>query len=199
MKIVFILLLIINIVYVIGLQLYSNREGATTSTATLLNPEQIILLPAQENCLEWGNFYEEQIHYAETVTSEIVPNQLYSLEEAGSTIMYWLYIPPLLNKEAANRVINQLRNMGIVSFRVKEDSQWKNAISLGMSYDREGALKQLKEIEKKGITNAAIEERNVILKKIVIHSPTQRIKEQMQKLVEQFDDTQLVQNKCERL
>ena len=56
-----------------------------------------------------------------------------------------------------------------------------------------------KEIEKKGITNATIENRGVMLKKIVIHHPTQMVKEQMQKLVEQFDGTQLVQNKCERL
>ena len=44
-----------------------------------------------------------------------------------------------------------------------------------------------------------IEDRIVMLKKIIIYNPTHRIKEQMQKLVEQFDDTQLVQDKCERL
>ena len=78
-------------------------------------------------------------------------------------------------------------------------TKWENAISLGMFYDQQDALKQFREIEKKGITNAKIEDRSVTLKKIVIHNPTHRIKEQMQKLVEQFDDTQLAQGKCERL
>lgn len=198
MKIIFIILLIINVVYVIGGQLYPNDED--TTRASMLNPEKIVLLPIDEQkCLEWGNFYEEQAHYAETILSEIVSDQSYELEEAGNTMMYWLYIPPLPNKEAANRMINKLRNLGIVSFRVKENGEWRNAISLSMLYDKDDALKQLKEIEKKGITSAAIENRSVTLKKIVIHNPTPMIREQMQKLAEQFEETQLVQSKCERL
>ncbi len=197
MKIIFIILLIINVVYVIGRQLYPNDEN--TTRALMFNPEKIVLLPIDEKCLEWGSFYEEQAHYAETILSEMVSDQSYKLEEAGSTMMYWLYIPPLPNKEAANRVINKLRNLGIVSFRVKDNDEWKNAISLNMLYDKEDALKQLKEIEKKGITSATIENRSVTLKKIVIHNPTQMIKEQTQKLAEQFDGTQLVQSQCERL
>jgi len=197
MKIIFIFLLIMNVVYVIGGQLYPADEN--TTRASMFNPEKIVLLPIDEKCLEWGSFYEEQVHYAETILSEMVSDQSYELEEAGSTMMYWLYIPPLPNKEAANRVINKLRNLGIVSFRVKENGEWKNAISLNMLYDKDDALKQLKEIEKKGITSATIENRSVTLKKIVIHNPTQMIKEQMQKLAEQFDGTQLVQSTCERL
>lgn len=198
MKIIFIILLIINVVYVIGRQLYPNDED--TTRASMFHPEKIVLLPIDEQkCLEWGSFYEEQAHYAETILSEIVSDQSYELEEAGSTMMYWLYIPPLPNKEAANRMINKLRNLGIVSFRVKENGEWRNAISLSMLYDKDDALKQLKEIEKKGITSATIENRSVTLKKIVIHNPTPMIKERTQKLAEQFEGTQLVQSKCERL
>ncbi len=163
MKIIFILLLIINIVaYVVGMQLHSKKEN-TAQAPILLNPEKIVLLPIDENCLEWGNFDEEQILSGEAVISEIVPEQSYSLAETGDTTMYWLYIPPSPSKEAANRIINQLRNLGIVSFRVKKDGKWKNAISLSMFHDKEDALKQLKEIEKKGITNVTIEDRTVTL------------------------------------
>lgn len=88
---------------------------------------------------------------------ELFPDLFYSQEESGDTIMYWLHIPQLPNKEAANREINKLRRIiGIVSFRVKDDGKWENAISLGMFYDQKDALKQFKEIEKKGITNAKI-------------------------------------------
>lgn len=198
MKIIFIILLIINIAYQIGIRLQFTEQNET-SAPVLVSPEKIILVPVQENCLVWGNFYEEQIQYAETVLTELFPDLFYSQEESGDTIMYWLHIPRLPNKEAANREINKLRNLGIVSFRVKDDSKWENAISLGMFYDQKDALKQFREIEKKGITNARIEDRSVMLKKIIIYNPTHRIKEQMQKLVEQFDDTQLAQDKCERL
>lgn len=197
MKIIFIILLLVNIAYVIGSQLFSKEQNRIIPTQ--VNPEKIVLVSAHENCLIWDHFYEEQIQYAQTVLSELFPELLYSLEESGNTTMFWLYIPPFPNKEDANREINKLRNLGIVSFRVKDETQWKNAISLGMFYDQKDALKQLREAEKKGIANAKIEDRGVLLRKIIIHNPTQTIKEQMQKLVEQFDDTQLVQGKCERL
>ncbi|WP_295628383.1 SPOR domain-containing protein [uncultured Nitrosomonas sp.] len=197
MKIIFIILLLVNIAYVIGSQLFSEEQNGLMPTQ--VNPEKIVLVSAHENCLIWSDFYEEQIQYALTVLSELFPDLLYSLEESGSTTMFWLYISPFPNKEAANREINKLRNLGVVSFRVKDETQWKNAVSLGMFYDQKDALKQLRETEKKGVSNAKIEDRSVLLRKIIIHNPTQTIKEQMQKLVEQFDDTQLVQGKCERL
>ncbi|MBS0299110.1 MAG: SPOR domain-containing protein [Proteobacteria bacterium] len=197
MKIIFMLLLIANIAYLVGTRL--NFDQQNTVAPALVNPEKIVLVPGGENCLMWGDFYEEQIRYAGTVLSELFPDLIYNEEESGQTTMYWLYIPRYSSKEAANREINKLRNLGIVSFRVKDDNQWQNAVSLGMFYDQKDALKQLREIEKKGITNAKIEERSVMLKKIVIHNPAHTVKEQMQKLVEQFDDTKLVQDKCERL
>ena len=191
------LLLIANIVYLGATQWYSGEQNPVAPVSA--HPEKIVLVPAQENCLLWGDFYEEQIRYAETVLSDLFPGLIYDTEESGQTTMYWLHIPRYPSKEAANREINKLRNLGIVSFRVKEDTQWQNAISLGMYYDQQDALKQLREIEKKGVTNAKIENRSVMLKKIVIHNPAHMIKEQMQKLVGQFDDTKLVQGKCERL
>lgn len=197
MKIIFTLLLIVNIAYLASTQFYSGKQNLDMPVS--VHPEKIVLVPVQENCLLWGDFYEEQIRYAGTVLSDLFPGLIYDTEESDQTTMYWLYIPRYPNKEAANREINKLRNLGIVSFRVKDDMQWQNAVSLGMFYDQQDALRQLREIEKKGITNAKIEDRSVVLKKIVIHNPAHMIKEQMQKLVEQFDDTKLVQGKCERL
>lgn len=198
MKIIFIVLLTLNVAYLFGMQLYSDEKTAPDPTMSL-NPEKIVLLSIDENCLEWGSFDEEQLHDAKTTLSEVISDQLYSVEEVGRTIRYWLYIPPLANKEATNRMINKLRNLGIVSFRVKEEGKWKNAISLGMLPDKEDAFKQLKEMEKKGIADVVIEDREVMLKKIVIQNPDQMLKEQMQKVVEQFDGAQLVQSKCESI
>lgn len=197
MKIIFTLLLIVNIAYLAVDRLYFDQQNTVAPVS--VNPGKIVLVPARENCLKWGDFYEEQVRYAGTVLSELFPDLIHNEEESAQTTMYWLYIPRYPNKDAANREINKLRNLGIVSFRVKDDNQWQNAISLGMFYDQKDALKQLHEIEKKGVTNAKIEERSVMLKKIVIHNPAHTVKEQMQKLVEQFDDTKLVQSQCERL
>lgn len=200
MRIFFVVLLIVNAAYAIGWQLSSEKEHALLTAQTSIHPEKIVLLPTEENCLEWGDFDEQQLHEAETLISEIVPDQSYSLEKVGNTLKYWLYIPPLPNKEIANRTINKLRNLGIVSFRIKdEDSHQKNAISLGMFTEKNDALAQLKDIEKKGITNLVIEDRTVAMQQIVIHGATEEIKEHVLKVVEQFEGTRLIQSKCERL
>lgn len=191
------LLLMVNIAYLADTQLYSDKKKPDMSV--LVHPEKIVLVPAQENCLLWGDFYEEQVHDAETVLSGSFPDLIYNIEESGQSTMHWLHIPRYPSKEAANREINKLRNLGIVSFRIKDDTQWQNAVSLGMFNDRQDALVQLREIEKKGVTNAKIEDRSVTLKKIVIHNPAHMLKEQMQKLAGQFDNTKLTQDKCERL
>lgn len=196
MRIIFIILLIANVAFFASAQFHSDDRNENIPLP--VNPEKIILVPAHENCLMWGNFYEEQIQYATSVLAELLPDLAYSLEEAGDTTLYWLYIPPYPNKDLANREINKLRNLGIVSFRVKDGSQWENAISLGMFYDQTDAFKQLREVEKKGIGIAKIEHRTVLLKKMVIREPIPDIKDSMQKLVEQFDDTQLHFGKCER-
>ena len=75
------------------------------------------------------------------------------------------------NKEAVDRMINKMRGLNIISFRV------------GMSYNRKDVLEEL---EKKGIINVLIEDFSVTLKRIVINNPTQILKEQMQELAGQF-------------
>lgn len=163
----------------------------------MLNAEKIILLPVNNDCLEWGNFYEEQIQYADNVMKETYPELSYEWENVGNALKYWLVIPALPNKEATNRMINKLRNFGIASFRVKKtEERWKNAISLGIYDDKQQAIKQLEEIEKKGISNAVIEEYEVELKKIVIDQSNFTIKEQLQKTAEQLEGTQIISIQC---
>lgn len=83
--------------------------------------------------------------------------------------MYRLYIPSLLNKEVADRMINKLlRGLNIISSHVKENGKWKNALSLGISYNRKNALEEL---EKSGIINLLSEDLSVTLKKLLLITP----------------------------
>ncbi|HLP81696.1 MAG TPA: SPOR domain-containing protein [Nitrosomonas sp.] len=200
MRIIFVVLLIVNAIYAMSWSFYSGKENPSTSSLSQINSQKIVLIPSEENCLAWGNFDEEQLHEAEISISEIVPDQSYNLEEAGHMLKYWLYIPAFRNKDMANRMINKLRNLGIVSFRIKdENSPRKNAVSLGMFADKADAETHLNDIEKKGIPNGTIEERTVAVQKIVIHGATEEIKQQLQEVMAQFEGTRLVQIKCERL
>lgn len=195
MKTVFVILFLLNIIVFIAMPFFSEKKP--NAAPTMLNAEKIILLPVNNDCLEWGNFYEEQIQYADNVMKETYPELSYEWENVGAALKYWLVIPALPNKEATNRMINKLRNFGIASFRVKKtEERWKNAISLGIYDDKQQAIKQLEEIEKKGISNAVIEDYEVELKKIVIDQSNFTIKEQLQKTAEQLEGTQIISIQC---
>ncbi|UJP05369.1 MAG: SPOR domain-containing protein [Nitrosomonas sp.] len=196
-KIIFLILLAANLVVTATTHYRASRQSHALPMP--INAEKIQLVPSLAHCLIWGDFYQEQLQYAEKSLSEQLPNLVFSAETSGNAVMYWLYLPPFPNREAANREINKLRNIGIVSFRIKNDPQWENAISLGIFYQQADALKQIKTIESKGITQVKIEERTAPLRKIVIHQPFASNSAQLQTLAKQFDGTKLIQDKCERL
>ncbi|WP_244072096.1 SPOR domain-containing protein [Nitrosomonas sp. PY1] len=172
-------------------------EKKQLSAPISLNSEKIVLVPVNDGCLQWGNFYEEQIQYSETAMAEFYPDLSYEWESIGNAMKYLLFIPSLPNKEATNRMINKLRNFGIVSFRIKKtEERWKNTISVGVYDDKQEAQKQLEDLVKKGIANAMIEEFEVELKKMIIHQSNAIIQKQMEKVVEQFEGTQLTAIQC---
>ena len=195
MKTIFAILLLLNILLFIAAPLLSEKKPIIAPVA--LNSEKIILIPANDDCLQWGNFYEEQIQYVTNMMAEMYSGLSFEWENTGSAVKYWLVISSLPNKEATNRMINKLRNFGIASFRVKKtEERWRNAISLGIYDDKQTATKQLEELEKKGISNAVIEDYLVELKKIVIDQSNFTIKEQLQKTAEQLEGTQIISIQC---
>jgi len=197
MKTIFAILFLLNMLLFIAVPFLSEKKPVIAPVA--LNSEKIILVSANDDCLQWGNFYEEQIQYVTNMMAEMYSGLSFEWKNTGSAVKYWLIIPSLPNKEATNRMINKLRNFGIASFRVKKtEERWRNAISLGIYDDKQTATKQLEEVEKKGISNAVIEDYVVELKKIVIDQSNSATKEQLQKIAGQFEGTQVTLTLCHR-
>jgi len=195
MKIIFIFLLITNTIFAAIMQ--SNPDNQSEAiTEGLLHPGKITLLPTRVNCLEWGDFQGTEILQADAVVSELISDHTYTMEQSGSVAMHWIYIPPFENKQTADREINKLRNLGIVSFLVQDEGVWKNTISLAMLRDKSEARVRLEELKNKGVVTARIDERMVKLQKIVIREPSDRIQAQLQEQMKQFGDTRLTQKKC---
>ncbi len=64
---------------------------------------------------------------------------------------FWVIIPPLKSRKAANRKIKKIKELGIHDyFRVATGSQ-KNAISLGVFSKSSSARRRLAEMQRKGI------------------------------------------------
>lgn len=67
-----------------------------------------------------------------------------------------VYIPPLGNKEAAERKATELRNLGVANFVIASDPQLRWGISLGLFKADGAAQALLAALQKKGVRGARI-------------------------------------------
>ena len=63
---------------------------------------------------------------------------------------YWVYLPPFASKHEADDAAELLRRRGVKDIYVVTDEADRNAISLGVFSQHEGAIERLKEMRKLG-------------------------------------------------
>lgn len=198
MKLFFILLLIINLVFFVVIQSVSD-EDASMESLHVLNPEKIKLLSSHVHCIEWGGFVGTDLLQAEAAIADLELGDQLSLVVLDDVVIHWVYIPPSKTMLDAQNKIDQLKEMGVESFLVQKDSQWLNAISIAILSDAEAAKVLLLELENKGLTSATIGKRNLKQVKFVIREPTDNVSEKIKALSGQFVNSELKITKCERL
>ena len=83
---------------------------------------------------------------------------------------YWVYIPPLKSRNEAEKSARALKELGVTDYSVvQEQTQWRNAISLGIFRSDEAAKAFLASLEKKGVTGAVAEKRDNFLRQVVFY------------------------------
>lgn len=116
-------------------------------------------------CLEWGDFSGTDLKRATEVLSSMRLGGKLGQRQVEYNKGYWVYIPPLKNKAAANRRVAQIRKLGISEyFVVQEAGALRYAISLGVFKTREAAQNYLGQLNTKGLRSAKIGERASKLK-----------------------------------
>jgi len=116
-------------------------------------------------CLEWGDFSGTDLKRATGVLSSMQLGGKLGQRQVEYSKGYWVYIPPLKNKAAANRRVAQIRKLGISEyFVVQEAGALRYAISLGVFKTREAAQNYLGQLNSKGLRSAKIGERASKLK-----------------------------------
>jgi len=121
-------------------------------------------------CMEWGAFAGAAVARADAAMAELaLPASQFRrvvVEASG----YWVYIPPLKSKAAAEKSGKALKELGVTEYSVVQDqSQWRNAISLGIFRSDEAAQAFLTSLQKKGVTDAVAEKRENFLKQVVFY------------------------------
>ncbi|SDY78700.1 SPOR domain-containing protein [Nitrosomonas sp. Nm58] len=198
MKIFFFLLLLVNIVFLMIIQLESNRTNKVHITQSYL--EEIRLLPSRVACLKWGNLFGIDLQRIKNNISELELDSYLSELPAGEIIVHWVYILSPKTEREIKRQINKLQklNMPYQYIQNNEYSQWHNAISFGMLRERSLATQLIEELKSKGILNVNMRRLSLEQVKFVIREPTKEVKEKIFMLAQQFPDSKLEITECER-
>ncbi len=177
-------------------------QAAASAPATVPAP---VVLPvpvaktAVKTCMEWGEFSGTDLARAEKVLAGFKFGDDLTQRTVEYNIGYLVYIPPLANKTAINKKIQDLKSAGIEEYFVlNETRQLQNAISLGVFKTEEAARHFLDTIKKKGFRTVKMSERKRKLKFIVfvIKNVDAEVEARLLKLQKEFVNSELKQIAC---
>ena len=213
MRLFFFLLLLANIALAAYMEL---RQSNLSAAPPQLHPEQIKLIVAQTAatravqpfrstvtaaspaaCLEWGIFTGNDLQRAEAALATLNLGDKISQRVSGEVIAYWVHIPPLNSRQAAEKKISELTRLGVSKYHhIQDNSKWNNAISLEMFVHEETAKKVLAELRLKKIKSAIIGERTLNQVLLVISEPPKHITEKLVELKQAFPGSELKAAQC---
>lgn len=138
--------------------------------AQQLEPEKIRLVSRDEAaklarerlpaCAEWGPIAPGDVDRAQEALNGVLPGlkaeQVSRTESSG----WWVYVPPLPTRQAANQRVAELRRAGVTDlFIIPDDVKLRNAISLGVFRSEDAANGYLDTLRKRGVNDAVMTER----------------------------------------
>jgi hypothetical protein len=120
--------------------------------------------PAVVACLEWGTFGAAELERAQTELARLGSRRTI-VRELGLSPAWWVHVAPLRSREEAARRAQEIEAAGVKDVQVvTEGERWRNAISLGIFKTEEGASAYLARMKEAGVRNAAIAQRNDLLR-----------------------------------
>lgn len=81
-------------------------------------------------------------------------------QESPAASTYWVLIPPLLNRQAAEKRLLELKRLGLSDATLmQEEGPGRFAISLGLFSSEQAAQERLKDLVKRGVKSAQVQAR----------------------------------------
>ncbi|MBX9812998.1 MAG: SPOR domain-containing protein [Burkholderiales bacterium] len=220
MRLLFLLLVLANVVFY-AYAFVARQQGSAGSQISLLqiNPEKIRIIkatgvaasekpqsaaqakapPGLAACLEWGPFAgPDAARAAAAITRLELPQPLMQrvVADVGG---YWVYIPPLKTRAEVDRKIGELKALGVTDFfAVQDQTQWRNAISLGIFKSEEAAKNFLAGLREKGVRSAIVERRENFLKQIAyfVREPGEAMVARLVELQREFPGSEIKAVAC---
>lgn len=181
MRAAFFVLLLANVALFAWYRLGGGTEagGDAHLIAQQLNRDKIRLLaPAEVSgltrkpeapktvCLEWGALQGGEVARAAQALEPLALGAKLTQRKLEESAAFWVYIPPLANRQAAVQKTGELKRLGVEEFFIiADESKWRNAVSLGVFKTEEAAKAHLEALRGKGVKSAVSAARDSLLAK----------------------------------
>lgn len=189
-------------------------EGESGRLVKQLLPEKIKLLTPQQVaglgpakaaqlanvCLEWGGFTDAEKAAALAALEPLQLGRQMSQRRIESTSAYWVYLPALASRAAAERKVIELKAQGLKDFFIPSDGAQQNAISLGVFKTEDAANKFLEAIMDKGVKNAKSGARTQTIQQtiLVLRDPQPAQAEKLQQIKNEFAGSEIRIGPCDK-
>lgn len=150
-------------------------------------------------CLEWGYFAGPEVARADAAIARLNLPQTLVQRVVADVGGYWVYMPPQKSKADTDRKIRELKALGVTDFFVVQDqTQWRNAISLGIFKSEDSATSFLAALRDKGVRSAIVERRENFLKQIMyyVREPGAEMVSKLAELQREFPGTEIKAMAC---
>jgi hypothetical protein len=174
------------------IKLLSPREVAQ------LGPAKIAALP--DVCLEWGPFGDADRTRALADLEPLALGKLLTQRRVESSTAFWVYVPPLANKAAAETRAAVLRAAGVKDLFVVDSGRDRFAISLGNFRTEEAANAYLAELAAKNVTTARVGQRQLttVSTLLVIRDPREPVMARLREIASSYPGSEAKLGSCEK-
>lgn len=124
----------------------------------IVQPEELARLAASRRgvaCIELGPVAAAEAARAEEAVGALAGGLKVSQRRVDEAARWWVYIPPLPTRAAANQRVAELKKQGVDdSSLINDDPVWRNAISLGVFSSEDAASRRVDELKRRGVRGA---------------------------------------------
>ncbi|MDA8328792.1 MAG: SPOR domain-containing protein [Betaproteobacteria bacterium] len=134
----------------------TSNNSAIKTAVTSQAPDKTTA-PLAPACFAWGPIDAAHLVDAQTQLNQLhLGERMLSNDDSAAKGPFWVYYPPLANKQAADAELAVLKNQGIQDIAIVRNGPWQNALSMGLYGKASGAQQRLNQLKKMGL-NGQIE------------------------------------------
>lgn len=165
----------------------------------VIAPRPMVTQRAKTACLEWGTFGGTELRAAQSALDALSLGARVTHREVPTQANYWVYLPPLKNKEEVDRKLSELQKLGVEDYSaVGGQGPMRNSISLGIFRTEEAANNYLEALQKQGVRSARVgrRETRVMQTTFLIQEPDVPLTAKLADLRQRFPGSELKALDC---